>query len=331
MACEQELTSLSAPWHACCPLSTCMRLLLCSIGRPAPEGTQSNLQAAWPEQLVPGDLAGEQQQSVVCTPHTAHQQQLGHITHGSTPGPAQQASAIEGLLLEDQNMVQGADEGQMKGSSSADPRMNQVLYFLTTSFSAQIHHQHSHSSQPWLQCGAYCLRSRPWSMGQAKGSSSSSTDPGMMQVLLFPRTLFSTHVHHQHSHSSQPCGAYCSRSRTWSRGQAKGSSRAEPGMMPMWGAHQRSAPHHSWGMTSTRPRAEARAMPMRICSQRDVSRRIFCQGSAADRSRCVDLLTTKAATERAKHRNHSSLDPRPQASYTDDGDQQHRQYRTHSM
>ena len=38
-------------------------------------------------------------------------------------------------------------------------------------------------------------------------------------------------------------------------------------MMPMWGAHQRSAPHHSWGMTSTRPRADANAMAMRICSR----------------------------------------------------------------
>lgn len=59
---------------------------------------------------------------------------------------------------------------------------------------------------------------------------------------------------------------YCSRSKMWSRGQGKGSCREEPGMLPSWGAHHLSMPHHSCGMISTRLRLLAMAMAVRTCT-----------------------------------------------------------------
>lgn len=59
---------------------------------------------------------------------------------------------------------------------------------------------------------------------------------------------------------------YCSRSKMWSKGQGKGSCREEPGMLPSWGAHHLSMPHHSCGMISVRFRLLAIAMAMRTCN-----------------------------------------------------------------
>ena len=61
--------------------------------------------------------------------------------------------------------------------------------------------------------------------------------------------------------------AHCSRSSTWSAGQRKGSGRDAPGMVPVCGAHQRSAPHHSAGSTSARRSAPASASAFRICAR----------------------------------------------------------------
>ena len=60
-------------------------------------------------------------------------------------------------------------------------------------------------------------------------------------------------------------GAHCSRSNMWSIGHWNGSCREEPGMLPSWGAHQRSMPHHSCGITSVRFRLLAIAMAVRTC------------------------------------------------------------------
>mmetsp|Transcript_13257 Transcript_13257/g.34345 ORF Transcript_13257/g.34345 Transcript_13257/m.34345 type:complete len:350 (-) Transcript_13257:1396-2445(-) len=72
----------------------------------------------------------------------------------------------------------------------------------------------------------------------------------------------------RHSKRGPKCGTsrtICSRSKMWSIGQGKGSWKCEPGMTPECGAHQRSRPHHSSGITSARPSASEMAMPFRTC------------------------------------------------------------------
>lgn len=51
----------------------------------------------------------------------------------------------------------------------------------------------------------------------------------------------------------------------WSIGHWNGSCREEPGMLLSWGAHQRSMPHHSCGITRVRFRLLAIAMAVRTC------------------------------------------------------------------
>ena len=49
-------------------------------------------------------------------------------------------------------------------------------------------------------------------------------------------------------------------------GQGKGKARLDPGMLPSWGAHHRSMPHHSCGMTNVLPKLLAMAIAFRICN-----------------------------------------------------------------
>lgn len=85
----------------------------------------------------------------------------------------------------------------------------------------------------------------------SKAGSAFGSAMTMMQYLLGESKVRSPHL---------------PRSSTWSRGQRKGSSRAEPGMVPVWGAHHRSAPHHMSGITSVLPSTLAIASAFRNCS-----------------------------------------------------------------
>ena len=63
----------------------------------------------------------------------------------------------------------------------------------------------------------------------------------------------------------------------WSMGHWKGSCKEEPGMLPSCGAHHRSMPHHSCGITSVRFRAVATAIAARTCITR--SQAVLCSNT----------------------------------------------------
>ena len=91
------------------------------------------------------------------------------------------------------------------------------------------------------------------------------------------------------------------RSSTWSAGQRKGSSRAEPGMVPWCGAHHRSAPHHRSGSTSALPRMLAIASAFLSCTQQLLSAPgadMHCQ--LKDRTVSIDEYTDRTEVFQGK-------------------------------
>jgi len=73
---------------------------------------------------------------------------------------------------------------------------------------------------------------------------------GLLGSSLLQINARNLHMQGMFSQAKKSWGSHCSRSKMWSMGHWNGSCREEPGMLPSWGAHQRSMPHHSWGITT---------------------------------------------------------------------------------